>query len=121
VMGVPATSNGPMGVVFVSTEVGTWEAIDDHAVHFTAVQLLTDATGTLVGSLTFDGYPVVSDDGKTQLDDNTKGSVTVRDATGAIVNVIRGGPPITVVRMGVGAPGFPEASAQPGASPSTAP
>ena len=108
VMAAPASSVGPMGLVFQSTQVGTWEAIDDHAVHFTEVQILTDADGALVGSLTFEGYPVVSDDGQALLDENTQGSVTIRDATNAIVDVVEGGPPITGVRMGVGAPGFPE-------------
>jgi hypothetical protein len=108
VMAAPASSVGPMGLVFQSSQVGTWEAIDDHAVHFTQAQILTDADGTLVGSLTFEGYPVVSDDGQTLLDENTQGSVTIRDAANAIVDVMEGGPPITGVRMGVGAPGFPE-------------
>ncbi len=121
VMGQATTSTGPMGLVYVSAEVGAWEAVDDHTAHFTAVQLLSDASGAFAGSLTFDGYPVVSADGRTLLDDNTQGGVTVRDATNAIVDVMEGGPPITGVRMGVGAPGFPEVSPAPGASPSTAP
>ena len=121
VMANLVSATGPMGSVFVSTEIGTWEATDDQGIHFTAVQLLSDASGTFAGSLTFDGYPVISADGRTLLDDNTKGSVTIRDATNAIVNVLTGGPPITGTRMGVGAPGFPAVTTQPGASPSAAP
>jgi hypothetical protein len=108
VMGTPASSSGPMGVVFVSTEVGTWEAIDGHTAHFTAVQFLSDADGAFGGSLTFEGYPAISEDGQTLLDENTRGGVTVRDATNAVLSVNEGGPPITGVRMAVGAPGFPE-------------
>jgi hypothetical protein len=111
VMGLPASSDGPLGVVFVSSEVGAWEAIDEHAVHFTAVQLLSDERGQLVGSLTIEGYPVVSDDGATLFDDNTKGSLTIRNASGAILDVIAGGPPVTGNRMGVGAPGLPDVAA----------
>ena len=44
VMGQATTSTGPMGLVYVSAEVGAWEAVDDHTAHFTAVQLLSDAS-----------------------------------------------------------------------------
>lgn len=108
VMAVPATADGPLGVVFVSSEVGTWERTGERSAHFTAVQLLSDAQGNLVGTLTIDGYPVVSEDGQTLLDDGTQATFTIRDAAGAVIEENSGGPPITAVRMAVGAPGFAE-------------
>src|SRR5215216_5280214 len=110
IQGLPATMAGPQGVTFVSTQVGTWEPIDEHSIHFTGVQLHTDANGTLVGTVTIDGHPTVSEDGQTLRDDNPESGPTIRDAAGTILDVLRGGPPVTGVRMGVGAPGFPEAS-----------
>ena len=110
IQGLPATQAGPLGVTFVGPQIGTWEPIDERSVHFTGVQLHSDANGTLVGTVTIDGYPTVSEDGQTLLDDNPESGPTIRDAAGTIVDVLRGGPPVTGVRMGVGSPGFPEAS-----------
>jgi len=110
IQGLPASQAGPLGVTFVGPQVGVWEPIDEHSVHFTGVQWHSDATGTLVGTVTIDGYPTVSADGQTLLDDNPESGPTIRDAAGAVVDVLRGGPPVTAVRMGVGAPGFPAAS-----------
>ena len=105
--GAPATMPGPQGVTFVSTQVGRWEPIDERSVHFTGVQLHTDANGTLVGTVTIDGHPTVSEDGQTLRDDNPESGPTIRDAAGNVVDVPRGGPPVTGVRMGVGSPGLP--------------
>jgi hypothetical protein len=110
IQGPPASQAGPFGVSFVSPQVGTWEPTGPRSVHFTGVQFHSDATGTLVGTVTIDGYPTVSEDGQTLLDDNPESGPTIRDATGNVINELRGGPPVTGVRMGVGSPGFPEAS-----------
>ena len=107
IQGLPATMPGPQGVTFVSTQVGRWEPIDERSVLFTGVQLHTDATGTLVGTVTIDGHPTVSDDGQTLRDDNPNSGPTIRDADGNVLDVPRGGPVVTGVRMGVGAPGLP--------------
>jgi hypothetical protein len=109
---VQATQTGPWGVTFVSAQPGTWEPVGERDVHFTGVQLHSDANGTFVGSVTIDGYPVVSEDGQTLLDDQSRGTITIRDAAGAIVQEVptAGAPPVTGVRMGVGAPGFPVAT-----------
>src|SRR3712207_8577442 len=48
------------------------------------VQIHSNAEGTYVGSVTVDGYPVVSEDGQTILDDQSQGKITIRDAAGAI-------------------------------------
>jgi hypothetical protein len=117
IQGVPAAQAGPQGVTFTGAQVGTWEPIDERQVHFTGVQLLTDATGAFVGSVTIDGHPRVSEDGQSIVDDDPETTITVRDATHNVVDVIKpfpGGPPATGVRMGVGAPGFPEGTSAAG-------
>jgi hypothetical protein len=106
----PLTQAGPQGVQFNSAYVGTWEADSERRGHFTAVQLLSDAAGTFLGSVTVDGYPEVSEDGLTFIDDGSKVIVTIRDPAGAIVQQFpgAGGRPVTGIRMGPGSPGFPE-------------
>ena len=114
----PLTQAAPQGVQFNSAYVGTWEADGERRGHFTAVQTMSDAKGTFLGSVTVDGYPVVSEDGQTFVDDGSKVMVTIRDAAGTIVQQFPGGSdgPITAIRMAPGAPGFPESSPAP-ASP----
>lgn len=109
----PATQAGPQGVVFNAPVMGTWDSDGERRGHFTAVQLLTDASGAFLGSITIDGFPEVSEDGQTFIDDNSRATITFRDAAGAIIDQIvpTGSPtgrPVTAVRMAVGAPGFPE-------------
>ena len=111
IQGVPTAQAGPGGVTFTGAQVGTWEPIDERRVHFTGVQLLTDATGAFVGSVTIDGHPQVREDGQRIVDDAPETTITIRDAAHNVVEIITpypGGPPATGVRMGVGAPGFPE-------------
>ncbi len=108
IQGLPATQTGPLGVTFVGPQIGVWEPTGPRSVHFTGVQWHSDATGALVATVTIDGYPTVSEDGQTLLDDNPESGPTIRDAAGTILDVLRGGPPVTAVRMGVGSPGFPE-------------
>src|SRR5215216_5212920 len=114
IQGLPASQTGPFGVSFVSPQVGTWEPTGPRSVHFTGVQFHSDATGTLVGTITIDGYPTVSEDGQALLDDNPESGPTIRDATGNVIDVLRGGPPATGVRMGVGNPGLPGTTAMAG-------
>ncbi len=105
----PTTQVGPQGVVFNAPAMGTWEADSDRRGHFTAVQLQSDANGVFLGSVTIDGYPEVSEDGQTFADDGSRAVITIRDAAGAIVQEVSGvfDRPVTAIRMGVGAPGFP--------------
>jgi hypothetical protein len=106
---VPATQAGPNGVEFISTQAGRWEPVSERGIHFTSVQWHSDAQGIYTGSVTVDSYPVISEDGQTLLDDQSRAVITIRDATGAVVQEISGAgePPVTGVRMDVGAPGFP--------------
>ena len=114
------TQAGPNGVTFVTSQPGTWEPVSERGVHFTGVQIHSDANGTYTGSVTFDGYPVVSEDGQTILDDQSRGKITIRDAAGAVVQEIStaGAPPVTGIRMAVGEPGFPTSA--PGTATPTA-
>ena len=100
------------GVELVSPNVGTWEADSEQRGHFTATQLRSDANGAFLGSVTVDGYPEVSADGQSLIDDNSRVMVTIRDAAGAVVEQMSGAdaPPVTGIRMAPGAPGFPEPS-----------
>ena len=106
----PLTQAGPQGVQFAAPAMGTWEADGERRGHFTAVQALSDAAGTYLGTVTIDGYPEVSEDGQTFVDDGSKAVVTIRDAAGAVVQEVAGvfARPVTATRMGPGAPGFPE-------------
>src|SRR3712207_5463094 len=80
VQGVPTAQAGPQGVTFNGAQIGTWEPVGERGVHFTGVQLLTDATGAFVGSVTIDGHPRVSDDGQTIVDESPETTITIRDA-----------------------------------------
>ena len=107
----PVTQVGAQGVAFASSVVGTWEADGERRGHFTAVQVLSDANGAFTGTVTIDGHPEVSEDGRTFTDDWSETKLTVRDPTGNLVMVVGGDgsfPPVTATRMGVGSPGFPE-------------
>ena len=111
----PVTQRGPQGAVYNTPYIGVWEADTDRRAHFTAVQMLSDAEGHLTGTITVDGYPEASEDGQTFSDDGSRVMVTIRDATGAIVQQIMPagkpvGRPVTGIRMTVGNPGFPENS-----------
>jgi hypothetical protein len=110
---VPATVAGPNGVEFVSCQPGVWEPVSERGIHFTGIQLHSDVNGTFIGSVTIDGYPVVSEDGQTIVDDQSQGKVTIRDATGAIVQEMptAGAPPVHGVRVRVGTSEFPAVTA----------
>ena len=64
VTALPATQAGPQGVTFSSTQVGTWEPTGERSTHLTVVQLLSDAAGAFVGTVTVDAYQMVSADGQ---------------------------------------------------------
>jgi len=107
VTALPATQAGPQGVTFSSTQVGTWEPTGDRGTHLTVVQLLSDAAGAFVGTVTVDAYQTVSADGQS-FTSGEGSSVTIRDAANTVVDVMTSFPPATGVRMGVGSPGLAE-------------
>ena len=84
------------------------------------MQHVRDATGTLVGTVTADGYPVASEDSESFYDDGTRVRVTVRDPDGTVTMVLGEDgslPPVYGNRMRPGAPGFQEGT--PGAGTPT--
>jgi hypothetical protein len=114
---VPAWVGMDGEVQIVGSPMGVWEPYDEQTGHFTAVQAIADTSGTLVGSVTIDGHPQVSEDGLSFVDDGSLVTVTIRDAAGDVVMVVPPGTPgrpVTAVKMRVGIPGFPgEANATP--------
>jgi hypothetical protein len=121
VLSFPITQRTAEGMQVNSPALGTWEPYDETTGHFTAVQVLSDLNGNLTGSITIDGYPQVSEDGQSFIDDGSLVTITIRDPSGTVVATIpglEGGRPVTALRMGPGAPGFPEAGATPEATPS---
>lgn len=107
------------GVQASSAALGTWEAFDETTGHFTAVLMLSNLDGALIGSVTIDGFPKVSDDGQSFIDDGSMAFSTIRDPTGAVIATVPGVDrrPITALRMAPGTPGFPAAAATPEATP----
>jgi hypothetical protein len=106
---VPAAIGMDGKIQYTGSPMGVWEPYDEQTGHFTAVQAIADMTGALVGSVTIDGHPKVNADGMTFTDDGSLVTVTVRDPTGKVVNVIppTKGTPVTAIKMRVGNPGFP--------------
>jgi hypothetical protein len=109
------TEAGPNGVALLSSAVGRWESTSERGIRFTAVQVQADANGTYLGSITIDGHPTASEDGQTFSDADPETTLTFRDAAHNVVQVVAPYEaddgsvlPRTGVRIGVGAPGFPE-------------
>ena len=108
----PVTQTGPQGPMHGSPAMGVWEPDSDRRGRFTAVQPISAPDGTFLGTVTINGFPEVSEDGQTFIDDGSRATITMRDAAGAIVDQVvpTGAPmgrPVTAVKMAVGAPGFP--------------
>jgi hypothetical protein len=102
-------SPGPDGTVIRSNPfAGVWEPESARGIHITFMALTFDATGAVTGTFTVDGYPVASEDGMSFWDDGTRVVVTLRDASGAVSQVIHGVPPVAGVRMAPGKPGYDE-------------
>jgi hypothetical protein len=74
-----------LGVTFQSFGQGTWEAVDERQVHFTAIHSLVAPDGTFLGTGLIEGWPVVSEDGQSIEDHDLKGRFVRRDATNAVV------------------------------------
>jgi hypothetical protein len=107
---VPAEIGMEGELQYTGSPMGVWEPYDEQTGHFTAVQVLADKTGKLIGTVTIDGHPKVSADGTSFIDDGSLVTVTIRDPAGSVIAVIppsTGGPPVTAIRMQVGLPGFP--------------
>jgi len=106
---VPADIRMDGALLFSRSALGVWEPFDEQTGHFTAVQTLADSIGKLIGSVTIDGHPKVSEDGTTWSDDGSLVMVTIRDVGGQVVNVVPPGipgKPVTGIKMRVGNAGF---------------
>ena len=76
-------AGGPNGVTFIDQpRSGSGSRSTNATIHFTGVQIHTDADGNYTHSVTIDGYPVISEDGQTLLDDQSQSTITIRDAAG---------------------------------------
>lgn len=113
VLQFPPIDVGADGPVYQGSPVGVWAPHDERTGHFTVVQTLSAPDGSLIGSVTINGFPSVNDDGMTFTDLAELTHITIRDASGAILQEIPPDPSgrrVTAIRMAVDAPGFPEAT-----------
>lgn len=96
----------PDGTVgFASLQTGVWEPDpeNERGIHFVSIQGSYDANGVYTGTVTIDGYPVVSEDGQTVSDDWSRSTMTFRDANDEVFQMVQPGdrddPPIAGVRL----------------------
>jgi hypothetical protein len=103
----PCAEAGENGTQIRGLALGTWAPIDDHEARFTAVQACFGADGSYQGTRTYDGYPVVSDDGASFTVKNEFDLLTIRNAGNEIAETHLGGRrPLRGFRMAPGNPGF---------------
>ena len=90
-----------LGLTFQGTALGRWEAVGERGARFTALQALSDADGTYVGSFLLAAGMEVSEDGQTW-SSSGETRIVVRDATNTIVvdEVLPVEPVVTATRMG---------------------
>ena len=105
----PSYVDPALGVVFQGSSIGTWEPTGARSIHGTWVTWLSDSNGAFLGTYTVDGYPEVSEDGRSLTDDQSRTMITIRDAAGAVVQefAAAGAPPVVGNRVAVGQPNFP--------------
>lgn len=100
---------GPAGATaYNDPAMGVWEPTSARGIHINFTWASRDAGGAVTGTTTVDGYPVVSDDGASFVDDGTQVVVTLRDPAGAVTQEIHTVPPVTGRRMTPGKPGYAE-------------
>ena len=89
-----------LGLVFQGPGLGVWEADGDRAGRFTVVQALADADGNYMGTLQFEGFPEVSENGRT-FSGSKPQRVIVRDAANTVTfdQVLPMDPSVTATRM----------------------
>jgi hypothetical protein len=94
----PSFVDPDQGVLLQGPAIGSWEPTGDRSIRFTFVQALSNLDGTYRGTFTLNGFPVVSDDGLSFVDDGTQASVILRDAANAIVFQAGGGQGAAIAR-----------------------
>jgi hypothetical protein len=114
---LPVCEDNGSGTVSYSTPgIGTWQSEGSRGGYVNVVQVLSHATGALIGTRSTHYFPVVSDDGKSFTAEGQFTRVVVRDSTGALIKIMGEDselPKISGVRMSPGSPGFPGPAGSP--------
>ncbi|HEV2528142.1 MAG TPA: hypothetical protein VGT61_06840 [Thermomicrobiales bacterium] len=126
VAGAPIASAGAGSPSVLGAGIGVWAITGDRTAHATVVHTVTDQDGTYSGTLTVHTHLEVSADGQTLTDGSPETTLTYRDTTHAVTEVVtpfRYGSslmaPATGVRMTITSLGFPVGGSGP--SPSNPP
>jgi hypothetical protein len=108
--------NGGGTVSYTTPGIGTWQTEGSRGGYVNVVQVLSHATGALIGTRSAHYFPIVSDDGKSFIADGRFTRVVVRDSTGTLIKIMGEDgdlPAISGVRMSPGSPGFPGPAGSP--------
>ena len=103
ILGASTSRMGSEGVEFTSAMMGRWESAGQRSAHYNAIQMVSDADGTYTGTITMNGYAVVSADGLSLLDNAPETAIITRDASDQLVSVVGGNggaPPMIGRRIG---------------------
>ena len=80
--------NGAAPVDTCTPGIGTWQSQGSRGGYVNVVQVLSHATGALIGTRSTHYFPVVSDDGKSFTADGRHTRVVVRDSSGELVKIV---------------------------------
>ena len=108
--------NGSGTVAYTTPGIGTWQSEGSRGGYVNVVQVLSHATGALIGTRSTHYFPVVGEDGKSFTAEGRFTRVVVRDSTGQLIKIIGEDgelPEISGVRMSPGSPGFPGPTGSP--------
>jgi hypothetical protein len=94
----PVTEMVPRGIMHKSPLLGVWEPVDQRRSHMTKVLSLASPDGAFMGTLTYDVYQEVSEDGQTYMGQQPGNLVTVRDASNVILTEF----PADALQLGTG-------------------
>jgi hypothetical protein len=105
-----ACGAGSAGAVeFTTSGVGTWKSTGARGGYVNVLQVLADEMGAFMGTRSLHCYLVVSDDGRSFLDDGIQTRVYVRNAAHTVTAILGedgDSAPMSGVRMSPGSPGF---------------
>ena len=108
--------NGIGTVAYTTPGIGTWQSEGSRGGYVNVVQVLSHATGALIGTRSTHYFPVVGEDGKSFTAEGRFTRVVVRDSTGELIKIIGEDgelSEISGVRMSPGSPGFPGPTGSP--------
>ncbi len=72
-------------LISATMAIGTWRPTGPQEARFTAIHSAFDANGAFHGTVTIEGFPVVSASGQTFTDTGTDSMITEKDAAGFVV------------------------------------